>query len=159
VIPNHGITIYGWTSKANINKLNASINTWFRTASCLLRTTSIPKLTSEANFKDFVVLWEERSVNLASRSITLGDDGLHHSFWKNAEIAAIKTAFQHSANMDFRGKIILLWVPSHMEIIGNEHADVGAREALELLEVAEVPCFARALSGPFRYRQNNEQLR
>ncbi|GBP02709.1 hypothetical protein EVAR_69444_1 [Eumeta japonica] len=96
-------------------------------------------------------------------------------------MAAIKTTFQHSANMgkkslictdslsavkalrenrndtfqemlcfgeDFRGKIILLWVPSHMGITGNEHADVGAREALELPEVTEVPCFAKNSRDP-----------
>lgn len=303
----HGITIYGWTSKANIAKLNTSINNCFRTASGLLRPTPIPLLRLEANFMDVQSLFEKSCVSLASRSITITSDGLHDTFWKNlnntsnkrtssikditlflkenkislpskpitnnsagaivtvddslsifnknstdpicfkkmlaekmssysptmtlytdgsyhngvtsfsivnqistsrfevvhvarlpdhtgiftAEVAAINSAISFSArnpgrtlictdslsatralrknlnglyddllNQSPNNQIFILWIPSHIGIQGNESADGAARDALNLNEITETPCFPKVISNPFRniQRQQNTSV-
>lgn len=64
----HGITVYGWTSKKNISKINTALNICFRTASGLLRTTPIQNLRNEAKFLDFQTLMEKRSIVMAARA-------------------------------------------------------------------------------------------
>lgn len=77
----HGISIYGWTSKENISKLNTSLNNCFRTASGLLRATPIESLRIETRSSDFNSIWEKISINLFSRSIIDPDESLHQIFW------------------------------------------------------------------------------
>ncbi|KAI8122407.1 RNA-directed DNA polymerase from mobile element jockey [Lucilia cuprina] len=79
----HGITIYGWTSRKNVKKLNTSINNCYRTASGLLRATPLELLRFEARFQDFQSLLEKSAISMASRSITIPADGLHGIFWEH----------------------------------------------------------------------------
>ena len=64
----HRITVYGWTSKTNIRKLNAALNNCFRTATGLLRVTPLPSLRIESKSSDFCTLLHRRAVNMAARS-------------------------------------------------------------------------------------------
>lgn len=77
----HGITIYGWTNKTNVNKLNAALNNCFRTASGLLKVTPLESLKIECKMTNFYTLLHNRSVNMASRNITDPKEGLHQLFW------------------------------------------------------------------------------
>lgn len=79
----HGITIYGWSSRTNIAKIDVATNKCFRTATGLLRATPIDSLRVEGRFSCFYTLLEKFSVNMASRAITLPSDGLHELFWKH----------------------------------------------------------------------------
>ncbi|KAI8123172.1 hypothetical protein CVS40_6142 [Lucilia cuprina] len=54
---------------------------YFRTASGLLRTTTIEKLRAEANFTDFTSLLEKTAISLVSRSITIPDESLHDTLY------------------------------------------------------------------------------
>ncbi|KAI8115969.1 RNA-directed DNA polymerase from mobile element jockey [Lucilia cuprina] len=76
----HGIT-YGWTSKRNTQKLNASLNNCLRTASGLLRATPIDSLRIESVSLSLESLLEKISIKLSSRSITDQEEGLHETFW------------------------------------------------------------------------------
>lgn len=62
---------------------------------------------------------------------------------------------------DNNSNIVILWIPSHIGIQGNECADNAARGALDLPEVTETPCFPKALSNPFKaiLRQQNPTSR
>lgn len=42
-------------------------------------------------------------------------------------------------------QIVVLWIPSHVGIAGNEFADRVAKDALSLSSVSEIPCFSFAL--------------
>lgn len=80
-ILSHGITLYGWTSKTNMDKIDVATNKCFRTATGLLRSTPISSLRVEGRFSEFSQLHKKFCVNLASRAITLPSDGLHNNFW------------------------------------------------------------------------------
>lgn len=45
---------------------------------------------------------------------------------------------------------MVMWVPSHIGISGNEHADSGAKRALNHTQITEIPCFPNAMTKPFR---------
>ena len=79
----HGITIYGWTSKKNIKKIDTAINNCYRTASGLLRSTPLELLRQEAGYRDFQFILQKSAVSMASRSITIYSDGLHVDFWNH----------------------------------------------------------------------------
>lgn len=49
-----------------------------------------------------------------------------------------------------RTEIMVMWVPSHIGISGNEHADSGAKRALNHTQITEIPCFPNAMTKPFR---------
>ena len=66
----------------NIVKLNAALNNCFRTATGLLRVTS---LRIDSKSLDFSTLLHRRSVNMAARSTTNPNDGLHDIFWQKID--------------------------------------------------------------------------
>lgn len=85
----HCITIYGWTNKTNVGKLNTALNNCFRTSSGLLKVTPIESLRMECRITDFNTLLNIRSVNMASRNITDPKEGLHHLFWNYIDTHAL----------------------------------------------------------------------
>lgn len=54
--------------------------------------------------------------------------------------------------------IIILWVPSHSGIAGNEFADTVAKNALRLSAVSEIPCFPFTLFGVYKSLRNSIDL-
>ena len=52
--------------------------------------------------------------------------------------------------------ILIHWIPPHIEMQGNEHADKAAIKTINIIQFDKAPCFPKAITNPFRISRKEQ---